>query len=177
MFIRGIDALATIENLPENTQDTSIGIFHRELRSKNDTLSMWHIDDITYLDDAMLSIILTRDRVDKGAFFVFDDDMINKHMIKYKPSDPGCIVPLIDSHAEHYNMYNIRLCNTKNVLNAYREALEKERLETSDDGVYIRDYSIDQINSIIKNALGNNKVNRKLLVGKIKDAVEALNAS
>lgn len=158
MFVRAIDAVTTIEKITENSLDTPIGIISLELRSKDDTLSMWYIDDIAHLDDAILSFILTRSDIAKGAFIIIDDALLARHNIDHKYVKPDCIIPLIDSHAIHFNMYGIKLNNTKNVLDMYKEILKNESHETSDDGVFIKNYTYEQIKGIIKTALVNDKV-------------------
>ncbi len=172
MFVRGISNVSTIKSIPDHCEETVIGIVYAEMRTRDDKLSVWKIEDADDFLDAALSIILPKNRIDEAAFLVIEEDVLKQNNITYEPEKPTKEY-IIKSKAEHYNMTNICIGSAPDVLRAYKTmcTIEEEREEAQEEK-YIVSWTHDQAGDYIIDACEKGKVNISELSTEMKKSIE-----
>lgn len=126
MFVRGISKVSVIDTIMDDCEQTQIGVVYKEMRTSDDKLSVWKIEDIADLNDAALSIVLPRKHIDDAAFLVMEEDALEEYNVSLAPEEPEKVY-INNSKAEHYNMTNVRICSAANILRVYKKMAEREK--------------------------------------------------
>lgn len=170
MFVRGISSATIYERIPDECENTVIGVFYSEMRTKDDKLSVWKINDITDLTDAALNIILPKDRVDKACFMIIDEEVLKQYNIEYSEElpDKECVN---DCNAEHYNLVNLRVCSISNLLRVYRTMFTKNS-EEAHKGSYIITWTPSEAVDKVLEAYQDGKINMSALNSKMQKDIE-----
>ena len=132
-----------------------MGFVYPELRTKDDTLSMWHIENKEDFLDAALSIVLPRGKIDKAVFLIIDDAVLAECGVDYKFNPPDRIF-VEESKATHYDMINVHVDNIQNVLAVYRAIYLKELESESEDRIV--QWTTDETRQYISQAVHQGKV-------------------
>jgi len=168
MFVRGLTNITNISRIEENIGTTPLGVVYPELRTKDDTLSMWHIEKKEDFLDAALSIILPRQKIDPAVFLIIDDSILREYGVEYKLNPLTTDRELVkESKAIHYDMINIHVDNIKNVLAAYRAVYLKELESTTE--TWIIQWTADETKQSLYQAVQAGKVQLARLNKSIKD--------
>ena len=170
MYVRGINNVTFLEQIPPKCEDTVIGIVWSEMRSKDDTLSMWRIENREDFDDAALSIVLPKYKIDKASFLIIEDSAFAENNIEIRKDSPDkCLIR--NSKAEHYNMINIRAGSAADVLHVYRSMYEKDMLNV-EEGMYIISWTSNETGDKILNACEADKINTTALGTEMLTSIE-----
>ena len=172
MFVRGISNVTSIERIPYECENAVIGIVWSEMRSKDDTLSIWKIENREDFEDAALSIILPKSRIDAASFLIIEDNAFSENHIEIKQIPPEKEF-VLDSKAIHYNMVNIRACSAPDVLRIYKSMYEKE-LKCVEEGMYIVSWTISEAGEKILEADKNGKIITSSLGTEMLRSIEKL---
>lgn len=165
MFVRGLANITNISLIEENIGETPLGIVYPELRTKDDTLSMWHIEKKEDFLDAALNIVGHREKFAMAAFLIIDDSVLADCGIECKFNPP--IREIVeDSKATHYDMINVRVNNIHNVLEVYRTMYRKALASELED--HIIQWTADETEQHIRDAVEDGKVKLESLNGALQ---------
>lgn len=106
MYLRMINKKAKWEEskktrIPELSSD----IITNCLRTTEETLSLWHIDDIHKIDDAIIALASNRDLIQKLDYLIIPDEYIEKYDLHLKENDGKS--PYEDFNKEHRDIINV----------------------------------------------------------------------
>lgn len=138
MFVRGMANLSHLVNIDDkDVMNTPYGSVSPETRTSDDTLSIWRIESREDFMDAALNIILPMNKIDKAAFMLIQESILDKYELRYVQEDP--VKQYIkDSKALHYNIVGLKTKNLENVLKVFLEVREAdEELENEEDRLII----------------------------------------
>ncbi|MGN0243991.1 MAG: hypothetical protein ACI4CT_08025 [Lachnospiraceae bacterium] len=155
MFVRGLANITNISRIQDNIGATPLGIVYPELRTKDDTLSMWYIENMEDFMDAALSIVLPRGKIDKAVFLIIDDAVLAECGVNYK-FNPADRIYVEESRATHCDMINVHVDNIQNVLAVYRTIYLKE-LESEAENRIVQ-WTTDETKQYIYQAVQQGKV-------------------
>lgn len=171
MFVRGVSNVTSIERIEDKVADTALGIVYPELRTKDDTLSIWYIKDKQDFVDAALNIILPRDRIAAASFVLLETAMLDENDLTYIQKDPDRIV-LSDSKAKHYDITGVTVGKIESILKAYKAVYQHELEQDSE--TYIITWGVEESRESIIQAVRDGRVKCEMLQPKMQEKIQRL---
>ena len=71
-------------NIPKSIEDIYADVPTNEFKTKDGTLSTWHIKSLDDIEDAVLAISLTSSKIDKMDFIIISTDILDQNGLKYQ---------------------------------------------------------------------------------------------
>ncbi|HRR35584.1 MAG TPA: hypothetical protein P5535_00760 [Clostridia bacterium] len=110
-LVRKLIKMSELFSLCERTEIKEIyaDIPTTEFRTKNGTLSTWHINSLDDIEDAILAIAFTSSDITKMDFIIIDTDILSKNSLEYKKTYAGQEIAIVDLQDTHYDIVNITI--------------------------------------------------------------------
>lgn len=150
-----IELIGNADNVEEMFADAATS----EFRSKAGTLSMWRIDSIEKLDEAVLAIIVTLTKVETMDYIVINMDYLDEEGLSYKQTYAGVDIAVADLQDTHYDILNITIPRLINCTCVYRRVFREDK----DRGIYIVRYTESEIRDLLSNAYEQGRIDETKL--------------
>ena len=120
-----------------------------EFKSKNGTLSTWRIESLDKLDEAVLAIVVTSNKIERMDFIVIDTNYLDEQHLEYNQTYAGQKIAVPDLQDTHYDIINITIPRLINCTCVYRRVFKEDR----DRGIYIVRYVEGDIKDLLNKAI------------------------
>lgn len=144
-----------------------------EFRTKNGTLSTWHIDSLDDIENAVLAIAVSSSEIAKMDFIIIDTDILSKNSLEYRQTYAGQEIAIPDLQDTHYDIVGVSIEKLINCTKAYQAVVEMD----PEGETYIIRYAAGEIKDLLKKALADNRVDESKAPKKIKEQLDKLKAS
>lgn len=144
-----------------------------EFRTKNGTLSTWHIDSLDDIENAVLAIAVLSSEIAKMDFIIIDTDILSKNSLEYRQTYAGQEIAIPDLQDTHYDIVGVSIEKLINCTKAYQAVVEMD----PEGETYIIRYAAGEIKDLLKKALADNRVDESKAPKKIKEQLDKLKAS
>ena len=141
-----------------------------EFRTKNGTLSTWHINSLDDIEDAILAIAFTSSDITKMDFIIIDTDILSKNSLEYKKTYAGQEIAIVDLQDTHYDIVNITIEKLINCTRVYQTVVEAD----PDAETYIIRYTAGDIRELLKKSWEEKRVDEKKVPEKLKEQFNKL---
>lgn len=158
-----IELIGNADNVEEMFADAATS----EFRSKGGTLSMWRIDGIEKLDEAVLAIVVTLTKVETMDYIVINTNYLDEEGLSYQQTYAGIDIAVADLQDTHYDVINITIPKLINCTYVYRRVFR----EDNDRGIYIVRYTEPEIRDLLSNAYANGRIDETKLNKGISKAI------
>lgn len=167
-YIRKLSKSKNIErlNAVNNVDDIPADILAQELKTSDNTLSLWkYSNEHTDMDDAIKSVILSSNEVRTTILLLLDDEKLNKYSLCKDESEIGR-TGYINENNLHVNIVNLTFKSIKDVLTLYKELVSNKcnYMQIEKDDVYKH----------IHEAYKNDKVDETKLDKKLREEISKL---
>lgn len=106
MYLRMISKKAKWEeNRNKCIGDLSSDIITNCLRTSNDTLSLWYLDDNSEIDEAIIALASNRDLLQKIDYLIIPDEYIKKYSLSLEWENGNS--PYERFNNQHWNIVNL----------------------------------------------------------------------
>lgn len=144
-----------------------------EFRTKNGTLSTWHIDSLDDIEDAILAIAVTSSDIAKMDFIIIDTKILSENSLEYKQTYAGQDIAIPDLQDTHYDIIDITIEKLINCTKVYQAVVEMD----PDAETYIVRYAAGDIKELLKKSLDDKRVDESKAPKKIKQQLDKLKVS
>ena len=155
-----------------NIEDIYADIPTTEFRTKEGTLSTWHINSLDELNDAVLAIAVSSSEITKMDFIVIDTSLLAKYAFEYKQTYAGQDIAIPDLQNTHYDIINISIGKLVECTKLYRDIISNDL----DGEKYVIRFATGEIKDLLKEAIRNNRVDREKAPKKLKEELDKLKA-
>lgn len=136
----------------------------REFRTKQNTLSIWRIESLSDLDDAVCCITSMRSSIITTNFAIIPSDSIDGYFDVERTTPEG--LPVVDPVSVHYDIQNVTFSQLIRVMSVIAAIARED--EAYEDGKYIVSYTTQELKDKLialhnKDRLRLNKGLRKAL--------------
>ena len=145
-----IDEIGETANINEMYADAAT----YEFRSKNGMLSTWMIDSIEKINDAILAILVTSNKIDTMDFILLNTEVLKKYQLEYKRTYAGLDIAVPDLQDTHYDIYNITIPKLINCVSVYKDTF----LSDNKQEIFIIRKIEQELINILKEAHENNRI-------------------
>lgn len=152
----------------DNLGEISSDIPTSEFKTKNSTLSTWHIDDLKSLDNAILAISLSSTEIRTMDFIVIKTEELDTKGLVYSQTNPGILLPIQSLESTHYDILNLTLNKLRVCTELYINILSE-----SQNTRVIR-YTTSALKQKIKQAITDGIVDENRAQGHIKETIMQL---
>ena len=132
-------------------------------KTQSNTLSLWKIDSRDELDDGVLAILLAQEKIETLDVILMEFDKVEKSDLVLKPTDGR--TPYISYRENHMDLVDM----TYESLGTYSEIMRD-----SFKSKMVRKYTLDELNTLLKNRININNIDVDQLNPKMKNKLEAL---
>lgn len=153
---------------------TNADVITSELRTKENTLSLWKIDDVTDLEkinEICLSLALERDSLTRLDIMIIEEEWLNKHIttaeIKHTPEGAKSFINNLDE--KHYDLTNMTYDSLGEISECMFEIWKETIIDKGE--CYVLQKSVSEIKKIYNN-LDKNKIDVEELKNKKKIYLE-----
>lgn len=143
-----------------------------EFRTKNGTLSTWHIDSLDDIENAVLAIAVSSSEIAKMDFIIISTDILSKNSLEYKQTYAGQDIAIPDLQDTHYDIIDVSIEKLINCTKVYQTIVEMD----PEGETYIVRYAAGEIKDLLKKTLADERVDESKASKKIKEQLDKLKA-
>ena len=165
MFVRLISSLDMLSKICDETDMTPLGYVYTDLRTKDNTLSMWQIESMDDFNDAALSIVLPRDKVADATFIIIDEKILDEFGIEYSANPPK-EYHVLNSKAVHFDMTNVLVKNIDKVLSVYQRVYHEELSKNAENEKNIIKWTTPITMQYLSDAISDGKIDNSYIKSK-----------
>ena len=151
----------------ERAEDMFADAATSEFRTKGGTLSMWKIDSVDTLDEAVLAIVVTLTKVESMDFIVINTDYLDEENLEYKQTYAGIEIAVADLQNTHFDVVDITIPKLINCTCVYRKVFDEDK----EEGNYIVRYAEHEIKDLLSKANQEGRLDFGKLNNGIKKAI------
>lgn len=111
-----IDLIGLADCVETMVADAATG----EFRTKKGTISTWKIDSIDSIEEAVLAIIVTADKIERMDFIIIDTHYLDEEDLQYSQTYAGCDIAVPDLQNTHYDVSGITIPKLINFSKVYK---------------------------------------------------------
>jgi hypothetical protein len=127
LFVRKINKRRYIDIIKkyDDVGETDADFVTSELRTRDNTLSIWAIESREDMGPAILAIALSSSRIETMDFIAFGPERLEALGLDIRKSEPG-VNPYTKAMDMHYDIYNLRLHSLAKLTELYKRTENRD---------------------------------------------------